>query len=243
MKRWLNLSSAVALGAGCVGGALLCSLLIHLVGSGALLALTGSSLPWYVTRAAAITAYIVLAASMLLGLSITSKTQSRWLNRADAFALHEFLSWLAWGFVGLHVGALLIDTYQPFSLVDVLVPFASPYRTLAVGLGVIGLYLLAMLVTSFYARRRIGQRTWRAIHFSSFLLFVLATLHGIFAGSSSGMTPMQAIYLLSGGSVCALLTYRILKSRRSSAMRRIDATSAPSISLIPTRTNARSISQ
>jgi predicted ferric reductase len=215
VKSWLNWSAAVTVGAGGFAGAVLCALLLHLAGPGALAAIAGSELPWFVTRAAAITAYVLLTGSMLLGLSITSKSQAGGLNRADAFALHEFLSWLAWGFVGLHVGSLLIDSFQPFSLVDVLVPFTSPYRTGAVALGVIGLYLLGVLVTSFYVQKRLGHRTWRALHFSSFLLFVVATLHGIFAGSSTGMPAMQLVYLLCGGGVSLMLLYRIARSGRS----------------------------
>jgi len=213
MISWLKSPTALAIGLGGLAGAAGCALLLHLAGAGALHALTGSALPWYVTRAAAITAYVLLTSSMLLGLSITSKAQAGSLNRADAFTLHQFLSWLAWGFVGLHVGALLVDTYQPFSLIDVLVPFASAYRTTAVALGVIGLYLIGVLVTSFSLRSRIGHRAWRAIHFSSFLLFVLATLHGIFAGSSSGLPVMQLLYLFSGGAVGLMLLYRIARSR------------------------------
>ncbi len=216
MTNSLNRPTARALALSTLAGAALSALLLHITGPGALLAITGSRLPWYVARAAAITAYVLLTGSLLLGLSITAKTQARGLNRADAFALHEFLSWLAWGFVGLHVAGLRIDTFQPFSHIDVLVPFASSYRTGAVALGIIGLYLLAILVTSFYIRQRIGHRTWRAIHFGSFLLFVVATLHGILAGSSSGTPAMQLVYLFSGGSVALLLLYRIARSSHNS---------------------------
>jgi len=214
VKNCLSRPTVLALALGCLAGAVLCALLLHIIGTGALVAITGSQLPWYVTRAAAITAYVLLTGSMLLGLSMSSKSQAGPLDRADAFALHEFLSWLAWGFVGLHVAALLVDSFQPFSLVDVLVPFASPYRTGAVALGVIGLYLMAVLVTSFYLRARIGHRAWRTIHFASFLLFVLATLRGLFAGSSSAVPAMQLVYLFSGGAVCLMLLYRIARSRR-----------------------------
>lgn len=184
------------------------------------------TLPWYTTRAAAITAYLLLSATTMLGLTITAKGSNRWLSRASVFALHEYLSWLALGFVGLHVGSLLVDTFQPFSPVDVLVPFASAYRTVAVGLGTIGLYLMAVLVSSFYLRSRIGHKTWRAIHFSSFLLYVVATLHGITAGSSSTQAWMQALYLLSGGTVLLLLGYRIMQSRATASRRRESARKA-----------------
>jgi predicted ferric reductase len=217
MKRAERVQQAVLMLVGCLAGAVACAILARLGGVSAIAAGMGGRLPWYTTRAAAISAYALLTITILLGLSITAKGPTRPLNRAEAFALHEHCSWIAWGFVGLHVGSLLIDRFQPFTLVDILVPFASPYRTPAVGLGVISLYLLAVLITSFYVRSFLGRRAWRAIHFSSFMLYVLATAHGITAGSSSGLPWMQMLYLVSGTSVLAMLALRIQRSRRSGA--------------------------
>lgn len=213
-SRWeLFVFVAIALGAGI--GAAAMTALIQFTGTGPLMQVIGGRLPWYTTRAAGISAYLMLSATTLLGLTITAKGPNRPFSRATVFVLHEFLSWLAWGFVGLHIAALLVDTFQPFNPVDVLVPFASTYRTIPTGLGVIGLYLIGVLVTSFYARRELGQKVWRALHFSSFLLFVVATLHGFSAGSSSGEPWMQAIYAVSSVSVIALLVYRIARARSS----------------------------
>lgn len=208
---------ALALGAALGGGVIL--LLAHLASTVQFSAALGGKLPWYTTRAAAITAYLLLSATTLLGLTITAKGPNRPFSRATVFALHECLSWLAWAFVGLHVVALLVDRYQPFSLADVLIPFAAPYRTLATGLGVIGLYLIAVLVSSFYVRRWLSQRVWRALHFSSFLLFVLATLHGMGAGSDTTQPWMRITYLASAAGVLALLAYRIARTRATTAQR------------------------
>ncbi len=78
------------------------------------------------------------------------------------------------------------------------------------------MYLLAVLITSFSMRARIGHRAWRAIHFASFALFVVATLHGVLAGSSSSLPAMQLMYLFSGGSVALLLLYRLGRSSHNS---------------------------
>ena len=228
MKRLVLLHEWVALLLGGLTGAAVCALLAHAGIVSALAAAMGGRLPWYATRAAAISAYLLLSVSMLLGLTITAKGPNRPLKRAEVFALHEHCSWLAWGFVGLHVASLLIDTYQPFTFMDVLVPFLSPYHSFAVGLGVIGLYLIAVLVTSFYVRTLLGQRAWRTIHFSSFLLYVLATAHGVLAGSSSGSPWMLAIYVASGAGVVTMLAYRILNGRRAQDLR-----SAPEAPLHP----------
>ncbi len=167
-------------------------------------------LPWYTSRAAGTTAYLLLSVTTVLGLLISTRLLDRWLSRADAFALHEHCSWLALGFTALHAGALLVDRTEPFSLLQVLVPFTASYRPLATGLGVLALYLTALITASFYLRARIGQRAWRRLHAATFGLYVLATVHGLLAGSSSDMAWMQWLYLASGAAVLFLTLCRLL---------------------------------
>jgi len=46
-----------------------------------------------------------------------------------------------------------------------------------------GAWLMLVLATSFKARRRIGQRRWRQLHYASFAAFSLALWHGLTTGS------------------------------------------------------------
>ncbi len=178
-------------------------------------AAVAAKLPWYVSRAAGITAYLLLSATTVLGLLISTRLLDRWLSRADVYALHEHCSWLALGFTALHAGALLVDRTEPFSVLQVLVPFAASYRPLATGLGVLALYLTALITASFYLRARIGQRTWRRLHTVTFGLYVLATAHGLLAGSSTGAAWMQWLYLASGAVVLFLTLTRLLLRPRA----------------------------
>jgi hypothetical protein len=109
---------------------------------------------------------------------------------------------------------LLGDQYIGYTLVQVLVPFASAgYKPLAVGAGQVALYVLALVALSFYVKQQLGRQVWRLIHFASFGLFGLALLHGIFSGSDGGAWWAQALYWLSGGSVLFLTVYRVLVLR------------------------------
>ena len=96
-----------------------------------------------------------------------------------------------------HVYVLLGDGYFNFSVWQLSVPFVLPYRAWQTAAGVAALYLLAIIVVSFYVRRWIGYRTWRAIHFATFTLFAAATLHGITAGTDSGQRWVQMVYATS----------------------------------------------
>jgi predicted ferric reductase len=128
-------------------------------------ALTGSQSAWLLSRASAFVAYLLLWLSMVLGLALTNRLARIWPGGPTAGDLHEYASLLAVVFTLLHGLVLLGDTYIGYTLPQILIPFSSAvYLPLWVGLGQIGLYALALVTFSFYVRRRIGARTWRAIH-------------------------------------------------------------------------------
>jgi DMSO/TMAO reductase YedYZ heme-binding membrane subunit len=169
---------------------------------------------WNLSRAAAFMAYLLLWWSMLLGLSITNRLARLWPGGPTAGELHEQAGLLGLGFTAIHGLALLGDQYISFTLPQLLIPFASSYAPLWVGLGQIGLILMALVTSSFYVRRQIGAKTWRKLHYLSFAVFVLALLHGLFSGSDSGTLWALALYLISGVSVVGMTIYRIMAPRR-----------------------------
>ena len=74
---------------------------------------------------------------MLLGVLMSgAHDASRW-PRFAVEEVHRFLAILTGVFIVLHGGSLLLDRVVPISLGQELVPFTSPYRPLAVGLGVV----------------------------------------------------------------------------------------------------------
>lgn len=169
---------------------------------------------WYLSRASAMVAYGLLWLSMALGLGITNKLARVWPGGPIAFDLHQFASLMGLAFALFHALILLGDKYINYDLAQVLVPFnSSGYQPVWVGLGQIGFYLLAIVGLSFYVRKRLGNRSWRLIHYLSFLTFALALLHGIFAGTDSTVTAIQVFYQATGAVLLFLLVYRILITR------------------------------
>ncbi|HET7487812.1 MAG TPA: ferric reductase-like transmembrane domain-containing protein [Acidimicrobiales bacterium] len=137
---------------------------------------------WYAARAAGIVAWLLVTASVVWGLllstRLTTVRPARWM-----LDLHRFLGGLAVTFTAVHVAALVADTYVHFGAADVLLPFASRWRPGAVALGVVGMWLLAAVELTSLLMRRLPRRAWRAVHMSSYGLYALATLHGVTAGS------------------------------------------------------------
>lgn len=175
---------------------------------------------WYLARSSAMVAYTLLWVSMMLGVTMTNKLARVWPGGPVAFDVHQHTSLLGLAFALFHALVLLGDHYMNYSLAQLLVPFASAgYKPLEVGLGQVALYLLAIVGLSFYARRLIGRKLWRAIHFLSFALFVLALLHGIGSGSDGVAPLVRGLYWGSGASLLFLSIYRVLVAATPRAAR------------------------
>ena len=175
---------------------------------------------WYLSRSTAIVAFVVLWLSMVWGLLLTGRIAQLWPGAAAANDLHQFTSLLGLN-LGLFHGLLLLgDHYINFSMLQVVVPFATAtYRPLWVGMGQVTFYLWALVAFSFYVRKHIGQKVWRLLHYVSFLIFALTLLHGIFSGTDSVSPWMQAIYWGSAVSVGFLTLYRVVYSREAANQR------------------------
>jgi predicted ferric reductase len=168
---------------------------------------------WYLSRGSAFVAMTLLWLSMALGLGITNKMARIWPGAPAAFAIHEYVSLLGLLFTIFHALVLMGDHYINFSLAEIVVPFTTAgYKPLLVGFGQVGFYVWLLVALSFYVRSKIGPKTWRAIHYISFLCFCMALYHGITSGTDTKMLWAQTYYWVSGASLLFLLVYRIIVS-------------------------------
>ena len=177
---------------------------------GATAALRPGLLDWYAVRALGFIGYLVIAASVVYGLMLSTKLLDAIAHRPVSFALHKDLSLVGLFLLILHGLLLLGDESYSFSLRSILVPFASPYAPISVGIGQLALYGTAIVTASFYVRRRIGQRAWRLLHYLTFFAFIGGTVHGILSGTDSGTWLALAIYLIATGMTLFLTTYRVV---------------------------------
>jgi predicted ferric reductase len=135
---------------------------------------------------------------------------------------------LGLAFALFHGLILLGDRYINFTVVQVFVPFATAsYRPTWTGIGQLSFYLWLIVALSFYVRARIGQKTWRALHYLSFAMYIMGLVHGLFSGTDSSAPWAQWYYWISAGSLLFLLIYRIVNTitekLRKSAKRLVPA--------------------
>jgi len=168
---------------------------------------------WYAERAAGIVAYILLTALVVLGLALSNRVRTRaW----PAFAIedvHRFVGILAGVFVALHVGLIAIDTFVPFSVSQILVPFTADYRPVATGLGTVALELLVAVAISNALRSRLSHGLWRTLHYGGFGVWGAATAHGLLTGSDRHDGWLLALYIVAVTAVLAGLTVRTRRPR------------------------------
>lgn len=171
--------------------------------------IVASATAWYTARAGGMLAYVLLSASVAVGLLLSGRAR---LQRWPRFALedvHRFLGILAGTFIVVHGGVLLLDHVVPFSLAQLLVPGASSYRPLWVALGVVSAELLAALAVTNHYRKRLRHDLWRRLHMLNFAVWGLALLHGLTAGTDASTVWALLLYAGSAWLVVALLVHRI----------------------------------
>ena len=166
---------------------------------------------WYLTRASGLLAYLLLFASVALGLTLTGGQFERQLGRFRVYDLHRFVALLALAVTVFHMLIVLPDRYFSFSLLQLLLPFASPYEPLYMALGGFSLYLTALVIGSFYVRRFLSYSVWRLLHYLMFGAFALALAHGIGAGTDTAADWVLYLYVATALVATNLLIYRALK--------------------------------
>jgi DMSO/TMAO reductase YedYZ heme-binding membrane subunit len=165
---------------------------------------------WLLARASGLTAYVLLTLSVLAGLVLKSRPLGRALKTASVTDVHRFLALLGLGMIALHGVALVLDRTVHMPLGALVVPFLSPYRPTAVAFGVLTAELMALITASFSLRKRIGTRNWRRLHWATYLVFLMGTVHGLTAGTDSARPWAFALYLGAVGSVVFATAWRTL---------------------------------
>ena len=166
------------------------------------------NIPWYITRASAVAAYILMFLIIVWGAGMTTTWLYRFVDPTTAWGIHKFFSIAMTILVVIHITALLFDEFIKFGLLDVLVPFAAHFKPLYVGLGIIGFYLIiAVMISSMFFRSK-SERVWHFIHYSVYPLFIMILIHGIFTGSDTNTSFMKTIYWFTGIVFAATLIYR-----------------------------------
>jgi len=167
-----------------------------------------------------------------MGIVDLSRWQSERWPRFLVDGIHRTLSLLAVSVVAVHVVTTVLDGFTHIGLLDAVIPFASSYRPIWLGMGALAFDLILALIVTSLLRRRLGHRTWRAVHWVSYACWPLALIHGLGTGTDASLGWMLAISSLCLVAVLVAIGWRISLAWRRGDRRRALATSGIATGLL-----------
>jgi methionine sulfoxide reductase heme-binding subunit len=180
-------------------------------------AVSGSQGLWFVSRASGLVLLVLLTAVMVLGAaSRTGWAPRRWPRFAVA-ELHRTLSLFAVALLALHVLTAILDRYVTIGWAATVIPFLSPYRRLAIGLGTVAADLGAAVLLTSVLRSRLGLRWWRGVHWLAYLAWPTAFWHALTAGGDLRSGWAAAVGWGSAALVLAATVARLVSARHRPA--------------------------
>ena len=104
-------------------------------------------------------------------------------------------------FLAVHIVSLVLDPYAGVGIAGAFIPGLSSYRSSPVALGTLALY--ALILTGLTARytKLLPAGFWLKIHRLSLVVFILAWLHGMLAGTDA--EALRPMYLATGLPCCS----------------------------------------
>jgi sulfoxide reductase heme-binding subunit YedZ len=169
---------------------------------------------WLAARASGLVCYLLLTAQIVFGLVLSHPTnQSTWKLSKRLFPWHENLWIFVLAFLGAHIVSLLLDPYAGVGIVGTFIPGLSSFRSSPVALGTLAMY--ALIVTGVTARytKLLPPGFWLKLHRLSLVVFILAWLHGILAGTDT--EALRPFYLVTGLIVLGAAAYRYWVARQA----------------------------
>jgi sulfoxide reductase heme-binding subunit YedZ len=151
---------------------------------------------WQIARASAFVAFGCYTLVVAWGVLLSSRF---WRPVAPQLGFHRFLGSLGLVAVATHITALMLDSYARVHLRSLVGLDPRP----GVVVGALAMWLVIALPLSFRLKRSrlISQRAWRGLHYTGYLMWAAALVHGVMSGTDSRSPWALVLY----GSAAALV--------------------------------------
>ena len=163
---------------------------------------------WLASRSAGIVAFVLVSASVLIGLYLAANVGRRKVPKRMLVKVHEQIALAALVAIAAHGLLLLGDKWLSPGIGGLVVPFTMSYRPVFTGIGQVAGILAFVLGLSFYARRRVGPKRWRKAHRLMPVVYVLGAVHALGAGSDGCGLWLQGLVVVTAVPMAGLLIAR-----------------------------------
>ncbi|MDN3359792.1 hypothetical protein [Actinomadura sp. DC4] len=162
---------------------------------------------------------LFLTTVVAVGAMSAVRVGGRRVPRFVLAGLHRNLTLVGLGFLTVHIAAAVIDSYAPIGLADAVVPFASAYRPIWLGLGALAFDTLLVLTVTSLLRARIGLRWWKALHWAAYACWGTTLIHAL----GTGTDTRTSVFLFLAGLCCAVVLAAVAWRIATRATRRLPA--------------------
>jgi predicted ferric reductase len=140
---------------------------------------------WYTTRATGFVALILFTLVVALGTFVANRIGGTYVGRFELNELHRSITMVAIVFLVVHILSTLLDSYVPTGWFSAIIPLVSKYEPVHVALGAVAFDLILAVWVSSLLKARIANRSWRFIHWFSWLALASAITHSFLTGTDS----------------------------------------------------------
>lgn len=178
---------------------------------------------WLLNRSTGAVVLVLFTVTVVLGvLSTRPGPGPRWWPRFAGQGVHRQVAVLATVLLVGHIVTAVLDSFVEIHWWRAVLPWGAAYRPPYLELGAAAVDLLLVVLVSSMLRRRLGPRTWRVLHASSYLLWVAAVLHTVGIGTDVTTAWMRVLVALCVGAVGAAVAVRLADLLRRRRSERID---------------------
>lgn len=167
-----------------------------------------------IARVAALIAYVLMVATVVLGVLLRLRVMQRAVNRATFYGAHMTLALSAMIFGAIHGATFL---YQPIWRIggrELTVPFSGGVQRVPVGFGILGTELAIAVGCSVWLQRRLGYHRWLRAHQFAYPAFALIWLHVFLVHPEPRHLNLVSVGVATGaGTVLLAFLIRAFPSR------------------------------
>lgn len=169
---------------------------------------------WEWIRLFGLISYFYFTISIIFGLlrkTPTVKSQKNLL-----FQIHQSAGWFGFIALVMHMLLLIVDPYEPYSFVELMIPFASDYQPISSSIGTLAFYLFfIVIISSDLWIRKMKFAIWKWVHIAVLPAWLLSLIHGLFIGTDTKNPIILSFYVITIASVSVAFLLRHLSSKKA----------------------------
>jgi ferredoxin/DMSO/TMAO reductase YedYZ heme-binding membrane subunit len=132
------------------------------------------------------TSFFLIWLAIVWGLMLRNGWAATRMRHARIYGIHQTIAVLGLSLGTVHALAQLAAPLGHVRPIDEFVPFLNAVDPIGLGVGVIGLEVIAAASLSVLIQRKLGFSRWRALHVMTYAAFMLIVAHVLLSGSDVG---------------------------------------------------------